>query len=177
MKTLLSIVSVFALVAFFKAPVVAQGYAGPSVRLVSGGPSSPAFCRSGRGHPVHGWTWCEDHHWRSGRAGVRVRAHARPYWTAVAWRPVFVASAAQWGRHPIPEAGLESVVGRKPARRIRKHARRSGLQGPLVAHRLWSHQGGPGLEIWSAGRPVVRLLDYDRDGWAETTLLWAGGIW
>ena len=30
--------------------------------------NGPAFCRSGEGHPVHGWEWCREKGWdRSGR--------------------------------------------------------------------------------------------------------------
>ena len=28
--------------------------------------NGPAFCRSGQGHPVHGWEWCEQRGWGSG---------------------------------------------------------------------------------------------------------------
>jgi hypothetical protein len=31
--------------------------------------SGPAFCRSGEGHPVHGWQWCREKGWdRAGRS-------------------------------------------------------------------------------------------------------------
>lgn len=30
--------------------------------------NGPAFCRSGAGHPVHGWAWCREKGWD--RAGV-----------------------------------------------------------------------------------------------------------
>ena len=39
--------------------VAAQGR-GKSQRSNSGG---PAFCRSGAGHPVHGWEWCRQKGW------------------------------------------------------------------------------------------------------------------
>ena len=30
--------------------------------------NGPAFCRSGEGHPVHGWVWCREKGWdRAGR--------------------------------------------------------------------------------------------------------------
>lgn len=43
----------------------------------------PAFCRSGEGHPVHGWEWCRARGWdgiyRSGTFGRAVRrAEPRP---------------------------------------------------------------------------------------------------
>jgi hypothetical protein len=33
----------------------------------------PAFCRSGQGHPVYGWQWCEDHGWGRGAYGNQQR--------------------------------------------------------------------------------------------------------
>lgn len=33
--------------------------------------NGPAFCRSGAGHPVHGWAWCEQKGWaRADRRSV-----------------------------------------------------------------------------------------------------------
>lgn len=34
---------------------------GPTVKRGSG--NGPAFCRSGAGHPVHGWEWCRAKGW------------------------------------------------------------------------------------------------------------------
>ena len=52
-------------------------------RTRNGKGGGPAFCRSGQGHPVHGWEWCRERGWdganrsiSSGRA-VR-RAEPRP---------------------------------------------------------------------------------------------------
>jgi hypothetical protein len=76
-----------------------------------------------------------------------------------------------WGRHPVPAWGLEDLIDHRTYRRIRKHARRMGMQGPLTAVRLTPRLGGPGLEVVAGGWPVARLLDLNRDGWAETLLL------
>ena len=32
--------------------------------------NGPAFCRSGAGHPVHGWQWCRDKGWDSSNRSV-----------------------------------------------------------------------------------------------------------
>ena len=40
--------------------LAAQGRANRSSRGNAGG---PAFCRSGAGHPVHGWEWCRQRGW------------------------------------------------------------------------------------------------------------------
>jgi hypothetical protein len=34
---------------------------GPKAKQRNG--NGPAFCRSGAGHPVHGWEWCRDKGW------------------------------------------------------------------------------------------------------------------
>jgi hypothetical protein len=40
--------------------------------------NGPAFCRSGAGHPVHGWEWCRDRGWdRANGRAVRVAAQRR----------------------------------------------------------------------------------------------------
>lgn len=38
--------------------------------------NGPAFCRSGQGHPVHGWAWCRDKGWTRD-AGFWDRARER----------------------------------------------------------------------------------------------------
>ncbi|MBI3050575.1 MAG: hypothetical protein HYY76_19975 [Acidobacteria bacterium] len=40
--------------------VDAQGR-GPKAKSRNG--NGPAFCRSGAGHPVHGWQWCREKGW------------------------------------------------------------------------------------------------------------------
>ena len=40
--------------------VLAQGRG--NGRLKNNG-NGPAFCRSGAGHPVHGWAWCRERGW------------------------------------------------------------------------------------------------------------------
>jgi hypothetical protein len=50
--------------------VVAQGRSG---KAKGGG---PAFCRSGAGHPVHGWEWCRQRGW-DGRVNTSNRSIRR----------------------------------------------------------------------------------------------------
>jgi hypothetical protein len=56
------------------ADVAAQGRGKNSNRGNSGG---PAFCRSGAGHPVHGWEWCRQRGWDRAQ-GQSVRGTAVP---------------------------------------------------------------------------------------------------
>jgi hypothetical protein len=35
--------------------------------------NGPAFCRSGQGHPVHGWAWCRDKGWTRDGFWDRIR--------------------------------------------------------------------------------------------------------
>ena len=39
--------------------------------------NGPAFCRSGAGHPVHGWAWCRERGWGSDRFFDRDRDRGR----------------------------------------------------------------------------------------------------
>lgn len=54
--------------------LAAQGRGNKSSRGNSGG---PAFCRSGAGHPVHGWEWCRQRGWDRAQ-GQSVRGTAVP---------------------------------------------------------------------------------------------------
>jgi hypothetical protein len=55
----------FVLVALLAGPfdAEAQGRGRGNGKNKGGNGGGPAFCRSGEGHPVHGWQWCRDKGW------------------------------------------------------------------------------------------------------------------
>ncbi len=63
------------LMAFISADAFAQGRGKAKQRSQNNG---PAFCRSGQGHPVHGWQWCADRGWdRNGNRDARRARNGR----------------------------------------------------------------------------------------------------
>lgn len=161
------------------APVEAQAVYVPAARHAQKArhvKKGPAFCRSGRGHPVHGWRWCARRGWRA-RQYRPVRAYplpARAYpagiWASVRWDGVWLDvgyAPARYDRH----APLRSWIGRGTARRIRQHADWLGLHGRLRGQWLDSGYGGIEVEVSAGSVPVARLIDRERDGHAEVLLL------
>lgn len=55
----------FALFALLAGPLdaEAQSRGRGNAKNKGGNGGGPAFCRSGEGHPVHGWQWCRDKGW------------------------------------------------------------------------------------------------------------------
>jgi hypothetical protein len=51
-------------------PVLAFAFLASEASAQGGGNNGPAFCRSGQGHPVHGWAWCEARGWERSRGRV-----------------------------------------------------------------------------------------------------------
>lgn len=61
-RWLFVVLAVIALSIPFDAAAQGRGNSG------AGREGGPVFCRSGAGHPVHGWEWCRQRGW--GRAGI-----------------------------------------------------------------------------------------------------------
>lgn len=159
-------------------PVEAQAVYVPAARHVKKG---PAFCRSGRGHPVHGWRWCARRGWRATpyRPARAYRVPARAYparaypvgvWAAVRWEGVWLDAGYAPGYRG-NRAPLRSWIGRSATRRIREHADWLGLHGRLSGRWVDSGYGGVEVEVRAGPIPVARLIDRERDGHAEVLLL------
>jgi hypothetical protein len=71
--TFARVFGVLALFALLAAPLAAeaQGRGRGSGKNMGGNGGGPAFCRSGAGHPVHGWQWCRDKGWASANRSIR----------------------------------------------------------------------------------------------------------
>lgn len=142
---------------------------GPSVALVRVGPPAHAAgpCRTGRVRPVRR------------RCAVPRRTavlvpHGYRYdraWTAVGWGSAYGPTWIRRGRVTLRPGHLREALGQRDHRRIRRHARALGLRGPLTGVWTVPRRGPVVLEVRSGGAPVAALLDHDRDGWTEVTLL------
>jgi len=155
-------------------PTAAQGHGPTFVRvgIASGGPT---YCRYDRGHPVRGRRWCADRGRRRGPRSVARRGAIRRYDSRVVWTP------ARWGTvrwrwvdptyAVLPAGLLVELIGDRHFGRLRRHADWLGLRGPLSARWLDLAYGPLMLEVRAGTVAVARLLDEDRDGRAEVTLL------
>jgi hypothetical protein len=66
-RAALGIVALFGLLA---APIDAEAKAKGRGKNKGANGGGPAFCRSGAGHPVHGWQWCRDKGWDSSNRSI-----------------------------------------------------------------------------------------------------------
>lgn len=124
----------------------------------------PPFCRSGRGHPVHGMAWCREKGWdRYGRGPVWDRRGG--------WGDVILRNRIRY-RHGgvIDRSGLIDILGDVVFARLARDARLG--RDDLVAGRWLSPYGRSSvLQVRSGSRPVAELTDVDGDGWVDAVLV------
>ncbi len=135
------------------APAAAQGRRG----------NGPPFCRSGAGHPTHGWAWCVQKGWAPRPAPAPVSLWRRVVWHDVVFRREACCAAGY------RDAGLVALLGGRVLERllVAGHApARGALEGRWVAAgRALS------LEVRVGGRPLARLTDVNRDGRVDRVLV------
>ena len=120
----------------------------------------PAFCRSGAGHPVHGWQWCVDRSYKMG------------------WRSIDVSGAEFKGRDKyrkgdlLDALGVEDVLGRDVTNVIRSTARDLGLEGAINGRWTGGADGGAlVLQLRAGNEPLAELTDETGDGRVDAALL------
>jgi hypothetical protein len=120
----------------------------------------PAFCRSGAGHPVHGWQWCVDRSYKMG------------------WRSIDVSGAEFKGRDRyrkgdlLDALGVEDVLGRDVTNVIRGTARDLGLEGAINGRWTGGADGGAlVLQLRAGNEPLAELTDETCDGRVDATLV------
>jgi hypothetical protein len=120
------------------------------------GSGSPAFCRSGEGHPVWGRNWCLDKGFglgdRPGSWGV-----ARTIEDVVLRRP-------DPRQRTLDQRGLAEVLGEVVFGRLALQSVVLGAAEPLTGTWLAEPQGPTTLRVMAGSLPVAELVDYDRNG-------------
>jgi hypothetical protein len=127
--------------------------------------AGPDFCRSGRGHAVHGWRWCVERGWAT-RGHPRT---ARLRWDRVRWGHVRLHAPGGSGR--IAWLPASAVLDRIVVGRLHRHAIRLGLRGSLAARVFRDRRGVRSVEIRSGRAVFAEIVDHDRDGWADLILV------
>ena len=115
---------------------------------------SPAFCRSGAGHPKFGRAWCIDKGFGLGNNG----------WQRTSWDNVVFQNA----RTPTIGDVLSSVI----LNRLSSYANNTlGLRTPLVGNWVTSETGSRVYLVNSGSTRVAELVDTNGDGRADYVLL------
>jgi hypothetical protein len=118
---------------------------------------SPAFCRSGAGHPVFGRQWCDDKGFGLGSQR----------WDRARWEDVVLGQPQRRGR--LDRSGLGDVLGDVVLGRLHSYGRRHG-SGALSG--TWLDEAGAAVLQLSVGStPFARLIDVNRNGRVDTVLL------
>lgn len=132
----------------------------------------PAFCRSGRGHPVHGRRWCADKGFGLGGRGWD-RRYDDDRWDRVRWGTVILRDDRRdarrddrYGDSRHDGGWLRDVVGDIVFGRLTSHSRSLGWNEPLAGE-WFDDDRARVLTVFSGSRPFAELIDADRDGRAE----------
>lgn len=121
------------------------------------GDGSPAFCRSGEGHPVWGREWCIEKRFGLGGDGV--------LWSRGTVDDVVFDRRPD--RDRLDRGSLIDVVGDVVFNRLALHALSLGYDQPLSGAWVADPQGPQLVRIYSGDRPVAELVDTDRDDRVE----------
>jgi hypothetical protein len=120
---------------------------------------SPAFCRSGAGHPVWGRQWCLD-------KGFGLGSVNNVRWGRTV-DPVDVVLQRRVTTGDLTRDILLGVLGDVAFNRLATHALTLGYVEPLSG-RWIGEPTGPQVLVVSSGRaPVAELVDLNRDGRAD----------
>ncbi len=124
---------------------------------------SPAFCRSGAGHPVWGRQWCLD-------KGFGIGSYEDYRWGRTDDLGDIVFSRGSLGTNLISSA-LASVIGTNTFNRLALHAVTLGLVEPLTGMWVADQTGPQVLMVNSGSLPVAELVDVNRDNRADNMLV------
>jgi hypothetical protein len=124
---------------------------------------SPAFCRSGSGHPVHGRQWCRDKGFGLGSER----------WERAGWEDVIFGQPRDRRRYDqgaiMNRGTLADVLGDVVLRRFEGYGQQRG-GGPITGQWL-SGVDGRILQLSIGGAPFAQLMDSRNRGRADTILL------
>ncbi|MGQ0561926.1 MAG: hypothetical protein ACT443_08650 [Gemmatimonadota bacterium] len=120
--------------------------------------SGPPFCRNGRGHPVHGMSWCRQKGWED--ASLR----------NAGWRDIILRRPRTVAQSDLGRSILLDILGSSGYGRFDQQRSRLGL-GSSLTGRWYDSSDGSLLNLFAGGIQVARILDRDRDGRADVVLL------
>lgn len=127
---------------------------------------SPAFCRSGEGHPVFGREWCRD-------KGFGLGSRSTVRWEERGWEDIVLRAPRDRERRSgtVDRGGLIDILGDVIYGRLVDENRRVGGSEPLSGR--WLRPGGSAdvLQIRSGGVPVAELTDVNGDGRVDAVLV------
>lgn len=138
--------------------------------------NGPAFCRNGRGHPVHGRQWCRDKGWDYDRDWDRRERDRRDRdrrdrdWDRVDWGDIIFGGRDRRGDR-LSSNILLSLLGDRVFGRLDNHRRSRGYYNNNMDGRWVRYGNGEILQIFAGGVQIAQLIDANRDGRAETVLL------
>jgi len=123
----------------------------------------PAFCRSGAGHPVHGWQWCVDRSYKMG-------------WSSAALSGATFRGEGKARRGEELDSGsITDILGREMAQQIEGVARNLGLDGVLNGRWADTDDGGAlVLQLRAGSEPLAELTDRNGDGKVDAALVMDG---
>lgn len=125
--------------------------------------NTPAFCRSGSGHPVYGRQWCRDRGFDLG--------HDR--WDRYSWGDIILRSPRdrRYDRYDYSfgRSVLGDILGLTLLSRFESYGHSYGRGG--TTGRWFNDHGNRVLELCIGGVPFALLYDHDRDGRVDRVLL------
>jgi len=123
----------------------------------------PAFCRSGAGHPVHGWQWCVEKGYKMG-------------WSSAALSGATFRGEGKARRGEELDSGsITDILGREMAKQIEGVARDLGLDGVLNGRWADTDDGGAlVLQLRAGSEPLAELTDRNGDGKVDAALVMDG---
>lgn len=123
----------------------------------------PAFCRTGAGHPVHGWQWCVDRSYKMG-------------WSSAALSGATFRGEGKARRGEELDSGsIADILGRETAKQIEGVARDLGLDGVINGRWADTDDGGAlVLQLRAGSAPLAELTDSNGDGTVDAALVMDG---
>jgi hypothetical protein len=142
-------------------PLTAQGRGG-----------GPPFCRSGQGHPVHGWAWCVEKGWAPApRYDDYYPAPVRG-WDLVIWEDArFNHRRPPRQQRWLDRSQVVDVVGEAMLRRVEGYGPRGARRAEIRGRWVSGDFGGAALEILVGSVPVAYLHDLSLDGRVDRVYL------
>jgi hypothetical protein len=126
---------------------------------------SPAFCRSGAGHPVHGRQWCLQQGFGLGRGG------GSGSWGSARMGDIFFGTPRRDRTRELDRSALVTVLGGGVLGRLEARSRALGAREPLTGRWLPGDGRGHTLYIRAGGIPVAELVDRTGNGRVDVVLL------